>query len=981
MRYANARVAAFCGAWMAVMLLLAGCGGGPSMVTSGYDDFSAYFNTYYNAQKAFEEGQLAVGEQEEVLDRNVYLSLFPMPERVRSRSNFQDAIEKSAAILRKHPNSRWVDDALMLIGKSYFYLNNFAGAEQKFREVIGLGSARGEEARFWLARALTANGSHAEGVQHLQESLLREGLSDHWRPRLHLVLGELYVQRSDWEEAITELKMGLEQVGERDLKARAYFLLGQVYETTGQYAEAVTAFKQAQRQRPAYEVAYAAEVSAIRAEGLYGEAEKALDWLEAMENDDKHYEHRAELAFMRGRIYQSQGRADEAAALYRDLLYDSDARMANGQPRVHHAMAELYRDHYSDYVTAAAHFDTAATALSRGSSYADEANLGPEALTGVREQADMFGTFAEVRSRIHRLDSLLHLSSLDEQAFRERILQMRQAKARRLVAQRQEQDRRDIEQAFQENRAERQEDAPQDAAEAQSEAGFLFHEDPVRVQEGREGFLERWGTRPLVENWRRLGAISAVADEQAEVPGGVDREAPGLAKTEGRDELPAVDISAVPRDSLGRSRMLADQAFARYELGNVLFLMMNRPDSAAVWYRRVIEEEGHRPVADRAYYALAEVRRSQGDTAAARDLYQEVLRRNPDADLANRVRSQLGRQVVRQSSRADSLAQAENAYASAFSDWRQHRYAAALEGMMGVAGRYASTPVAPKALLAAGSIYLEWARQDSLELSAGLPLTLSDSLLARSGLGRKRIPPPVAPDTTTDVVLDSAALDVVAPDTVARDSTDEGAVAHPLLADASSGAGRLPLSQLYSVITEHYPKSPQADRAHLVLAALQERGLVEPVQEKASAGVDTTNQGATANGQKMQGDQQAQVPVVQTPASKSGTGQAGAKRSDSGGAPEVSPFGLRGQSELAEGSGGYTWIVASRPEPGDAYRMVQRYRRAGFRTEVVVRMVDGQRRHEVAVGQFKTRKDALAQRNNLPADSSANPEVVPVSEK
>ena len=34
------------------------------------------------------------------------------------------------------------------------------------------------------------------------------------------------------------------------------------------------------------------------------------------------------------------------------------------------------------------------------------------------------------------------------------------------------------------------------ATTANSSAGFLYHRDPIRVQEGRFGFIQRWGERP-----------------------------------------------------------------------------------------------------------------------------------------------------------------------------------------------------------------------------------------------------------------------------------------------------------------------------------------------------------------------------------------------------------------------------------------------------------------------------------------------------
>src|SRR5690606_36424793 len=52
----------------------------------------------------------------------------------------------------------------------------------------------------------------------------------------------------------------------------------------------------------------------------------------------------------------------------------------------------------------------------------------------------------------------------------------------------------------------------------------------------------------------------------------------------------------------------------------------------------------------------------------------------------------------------------------------------------------------PKALMAAGSIYAEWAQRDSLDLLGSIPVSIPDSLLQAIGLSSRRTR--VVPDTT-----------------------------------------------------------------------------------------------------------------------------------------------------------------------------------------------------------------------------------------
>ncbi|MFV1981759.1 MAG: tol-pal system YbgF family protein, partial [Rhodothermia bacterium] len=100
-----------------------------------FDDLTARYNTYYNANRTFNEQEKKLEKRDPKIEMDRYLLVFEVPE-VRGRSaEFEKVIEKSADLLRKHPQSKWVDNALMLIGKSYFYQTNYVGAEQKFTEV------------------------------------------------------------------------------------------------------------------------------------------------------------------------------------------------------------------------------------------------------------------------------------------------------------------------------------------------------------------------------------------------------------------------------------------------------------------------------------------------------------------------------------------------------------------------------------------------------------------------------------------------------------------------------------------------------------------------------------------------------------------------------------------------------------------------------------------------------------------------------
>ncbi len=773
---------------LCTLLFLAGCSS-TSFLGSRFNDFSAYYNKYYNAQRSLSEGIRAFEDRMKLqpIDQDIFLPLFGRSDQASmQRKPFEDAVTKSADILRKHPKSKWVDDAIMTIGKAWFFTNNFVGAEEKFNDILELDSPLRDEANFWLARTLIASGVYEEAFTHLQAILSAEDLSSRWAPHYQLALAELHVQNENWEEAAMELETGLSTMRDKDLAARAQFLEGQVLEQLGRYADAVAAFERVQRHKPFYELSYAAQFSAVRVLSDHVDPDEAMRKLRRMERDDKNYEHRAKLAYLRGRVLTAQGRYSEALEEYDELLYDPTAGGSQVRGQVHYALGTFYRDVFLDYPYAAAHFDTAASAIQTpgggqqsGRAITIPPKPSPGAITDSDDQARIFGSFSEVLDRIVLMDSLLYLGTLDDSSFAAVVVELRKRRAEEIEEIQREMRQRQSESAFRGGGAIMEDDygfgGEVLVAGSEGEAGFLYHRDEVRMLQARQDFLSIWGERPLAPNWRRIAAIEAAqAEDRTEDSDEDSREQYGIGRV-----MPTVDVSAVPRTQEKFDAMLTDRANARYELANVLFLSMNRPDSASVWYRMVIEEDESELVVQRAYYALAEVQRTLGDTLAANRLYEIIISDYPESDLTDQAYTRLGLPIPDRVS-ADSLTIAERAYKNSHAQWQQGVSEEVINDLFELGLEWTTTPVAPRALYAAGRAYLEWAAIDSVDVLGKMPVSVSTTRLETAGFYPR---------------MDSTAT--------AEDSL-------------------LTLPMLLRYIQSNYANSLQADRARLTLAALQE---------------------------------------------------------------------------------------------------------------------------------------------------------------
>lgn len=819
----RAQVRTACG----LILLLAGAGlmmscGRGSFIGRQYDDLTAYYNTFHNATRAFESGLESVSESGGDIDRTRYLSVFPRPQGGAGQPAFEKAIQKSADLLREHPNSKWVDDALLLIGRSRYYQQNYVGAAQKFREVIALGAEREGEARFRLAQTLVAADRYPEAAEALRTGLGQEEGYGSWTARMRVVQGELFVRQQNWGEAEQALAQGLNGEVPDGMGARAAFLLGQVRETLDDPDGARATYRRALEYDPPYPLAFAAELAAIEMDGGDGNPEQALERLADLERDDNTREMRAEIARVRARLYRAQGRSDRARAVLTDALRGDEAPRGSGKGRTHYELATLYRDTYEDFTRAAAHFDTASTTLSsgpgRGADENEEAQTLPQAPSDAAAQADRFRRLADRFQAVARMDSLLRLGRMPPAEFQSVVEKIRQ---RRLDEQQARAQRSSRQPQFRRGRrpGERDASAPssgQTAAQTQgSDAGFLFHRDPALVQQGRRQFEQTWGDRPLTDNWRRAEAIRGRPDDRPSAEQTEEQVAPqsstGPSATAG-----VIDVSAVPRDSASRAEMRARRAVGRYELANALFRAAGRPDSAQTWFRRVLEETPEHPVAPQALYGLAQAYRAQGETAAGDDVYRRLVEEHPETPIAKRAREQLGMTTTDEEPDR-TVSRADSAYARAYEAWRSGSLDAALEAFLKVADAHRETSVAPRALLAAGVVYHRTARHDSTGVGRARFERYVDSLAQADAYDRP-------PDTTGNSSRNATAS--------TRQSPDSATSARARPADTTGETRARPAADPAVLDTSDADRPEGPPRRMLDSTAVTTRGGTDPASDR-----------------------------------------------------------------------------------------------------------------------------------------------------
>lgn len=604
--------------------LLIGCG---STLKNSWNNFRAYYNTFHNAKEYYKAGLDKVKSQPRELEPESPVRVHIPPVKAADE-DFQSAISKGARILRKFPDSKWADNALLLIGKSYYYRMEFHPALEKFEELYRLtGSDQmRHEAIIWKGITLLDLSSYEEGASYLSRERLES--DNNWTPealaRAQIAEAEHHAFLGNNGVAADLLSSAIGDLSDQQMIGRSYFLYGQMLEEEQRYGEAYYAYSQVSENFPGFEYVYWAGLKQAEVARKEGNYELALSQLKKLRKDDRYFDRRDELSFQIAVTLEESGDTTAARDIYLDILSSgaSSTQTQSLHSSLYYRLGKIYSDYFEQYDLAEAYFDSASS-MRTGSTLKE--GESPEIL------AENYRTYNALRSRIQRADSLLWLGTLSPQKL-DSVLQ-------KIRIQRREQIQRDKNRTGETVQNLNQSGNESKVTYEASQHGFLDYKDEIMVKEAKAEFQLVWGRRPLVDNWRRMEAVNKAAISSAKMSDSVDSE---NASRSQQDQF-ELDVGSIPTTPEAREQLEQQILNTKYELGNLLFLNMNRPDSARFYFYQVINQSGEdSELKPRAMYSLFELYHLKERSDSLEFWGKRIIDSYPDSPFAARVKDRLG---------------------------------------------------------------------------------------------------------------------------------------------------------------------------------------------------------------------------------------------------------------------------------------------------------------------------------------------------
>ena len=355
-------------------------------VTSGC---GVYFNTFFNARKAFNKAEKA---------------------RKDSKSNrkgaggkeYLTAIEKCQKVVDNHPNSKYYDDAVYILGVSYFYTEQYGRADRRFRELLAdfPDSKFARDAHLYLAKTKLALGE-IEEARAIFEDIFSSTLPREFKVEAAWALGRFYYDEHDYERAAGFFRAIRDSLGRDNDMLEAQMDIGDAYFDAFKFEDALGAYLQVQGLKPDKDQKYHSTYRAALCAFNLMRIKTGMAYLQELIDNADYYDSLGSLKLAVARGYERDDDLLAAEDVYDNIIDASESGRAAATASFR--LGLIYQVEYNDLVRAKEYYDKSA-----------ETANSPVKAAAIQRSADI-GKLQQYSHKV--LDTAATQAAIDDAAF------------------------------------------------------------------------------------------------------------------------------------------------------------------------------------------------------------------------------------------------------------------------------------------------------------------------------------------------------------------------------------------------------------------------------------------------------------------------------------------------------------------------------------------------------------------------------------
>ncbi len=563
----------------------------------GYHNLNAKFNAYVIARDKLREAEIAMRNNRRE-DYNQILPILPVLDSMEAQpvgDLLQDVIKKASLVPDRHQNSKWVDNAYVLIGKARLYKGQFTDGIETLRYVNAKGRDEEDkhEGLIWLMRAYVETKDYNSALS-VAEYLRSQPLNDKNTRDYYLVKAYLHQQKQEYPLALAILEETFDLLPKGEETARIHFAAGQMYDLLEKPQVANVHYKAVLRNRPSYDLSFFSNMNSLQNEALTDPNISTENSFRRMLADRKNSD-------LRDRLYYSMGVIETRKKNYPGAIrfFEESVRQTTTNttqvPYTYLEMAKVYYDKLQNYELAKAYFDSSLTLLPPNSPQFQK----------ISERKDVLDEFVKQITTIRTEDSLQRLSQMNPATldkFLDGVIENEIKEQERKIKEAQilvEQARTLNANALNFNG---------DPSER-----FVLY-DPMTANQGKAEFRQRWGTRVLEDDWRRSSKVSTLLTQTDNITPVSPGQKPGVANLTGDAKITKDSPEwKAKKDALYRNIPLKKQELeasnqriedAYYKLGKLYKFSLEEPENAVKTFQTTLDRFPSTNYKPELYYLL-----------------------------------------------------------------------------------------------------------------------------------------------------------------------------------------------------------------------------------------------------------------------------------------------------------------------------------------------------------------------------------------
>jgi len=637
--------------------------------------FGTFFNKFYMANEDYDAAledyrSSTITAYNRRLDS---LNITP-PVSQTAKDLLFKVIERCSKIIQYNKSTRFLDDAVLLIGKSYYYEGEYLQAERKFNEFLSklTKSELYDEAILYLGKTKLKMGNNAD-AETIFLNLFKTTKDNEIKSEITQDLAVLSIMKNDYPGAINNFISSIELTKDKEKKAEKQYILAKIY-SVYKPEEADKQYRKAFDITSDFDLLFFSklnEAKSLNSIGNTAESYKILDKLNGKYRDYPEMKQLVELE-LANTLYLEKKYSD-ARTKYFDVIINYAGSKSAADAYYH--LAEYSEKIRNNYLNAYINYKK----VTETNSASDYSNISAKKTTALDKYFALLAVIKDTTKIVYpeNESDFIHYKKIKEKE-------------------------KGVEEHGKENP--RGNENPNPKGGGYRSALML---DSLDITDSNKVVIKSDTNKVEIKPDSNVVLKKEMTDTTGKKISTDTLSKTNLTDTTGQNMVEVKKLSPEDslllvihiEDSIKTSKVLL-KIDSYFQMAELFLYELNRTDSALYYLNLIVEDSINPDRTAKALYTIATIYKNRNDDETANEIYRKIILRYPVSSFSNESRRVLGLQLM-----SIILDSAEVIYRSAENKILKEEYTAALIDLHNVINNYPRDSFYVKSLYSVGWIY------------------------------------------------------------------------------------------------------------------------------------------------------------------------------------------------------------------------------------------------------------------------------------